>query len=119
MGINKSWKTASRLLLTRFSKEMSLFFIFSGHGVEENGINYLIPVSPVANLIADSVSLSFLLQKLNRAKPDLLSIIVLDCCRYEKNNSTYKAKVPLDLSKPVPLVRFPQESNFLIAFATD
>ena len=61
------------------------FFFYAGHGVQSNGENYLIPVNAnniqsEAQLRERTVSLGFIMEKLEDAK-NVLNIIVLDACR--------------------------------------
>ena len=66
------------------SKNSYGFFFYAGHGLQYNGINYLIPSNadiPNANYLGDSsVSVQSMLSELNDAGNDL-NIIVLDACR--------------------------------------
>jgi len=60
------------------------FFYYAGHGLQHNGINYLIPSNadiPSANFLGDtSISVQTMLAELNDARNEL-NIIVLDACR--------------------------------------
>ena len=66
------------------SKNSYGFFFYAGHGLQHNGINYLIPARaeiPNANYLGDtSISVQTLLAELNDAGNDL-NVIVLDACR--------------------------------------
>jgi hypothetical protein len=66
------------------SKNSYGFFFYAGHGVQHNGINYIIPATadiPNANYLGDtSISVQTMLAELNDAGNDL-NIIVLDACR--------------------------------------
>jgi len=59
-------------------------FYFSGHGVQVDGINYLIPVNSniqdEIDVKAKSVSANYILGKMDRRK-DGMNIIILDACR--------------------------------------
>jgi hypothetical protein len=74
------------------------FFYFSGHGMEQDGHSYLMPIdytSPGTSKEADNdtaVNLEeHLLSKLNEATcPDTMNIIMLDCCREDEDNSNYR-----------------------------
>jgi len=60
------------------------FFFYAGHGVQSNGVNYLIPVG--ANITSENslrdraVSVQWALNELNDANNDL-NVVVLDACR--------------------------------------
>jgi len=60
------------------------FFFYAGHGVQSNGVNYLIPVGtsiPNENYLRErAVSVQMMLGELNDAGNDL-NVIVLDACR--------------------------------------
>jgi len=60
------------------------FFFYAGHGVQYNGINYLVPANadiPNANYLGDtSISVQTMLAELNDAGNGL-NVIVLDACR--------------------------------------
>ena len=66
------------------SKNSYGFFFYAGHGVQSNGVNYLIPVGvsiPSENFLRDrAVSVQALLRELNDAGNDL-NVVVLDACR--------------------------------------
>jgi hypothetical protein len=60
------------------------FLYFAGHGVQSNGVNYLIPVGaniPSAGFLRDrTVSVQAMLNELNDAGNEL-NVVVLDACR--------------------------------------
>jgi hypothetical protein len=66
------------------SKNSYGFFFYAGHGVQSNGVNYLIPVG--ANIASENslrdrgVSVQWALSELNDAGNDL-NVVVLDACR--------------------------------------
>jgi hypothetical protein len=67
-----------------FSKNSYGFFFYAGHGVQSNGVNYLIPVGvniPSAGYLRDrTVSVQAMLNELNDAGNEL-NVVVLDACR--------------------------------------
>ena len=77
---------AIELLKNRLSASKNTygFFFYAGHGVQSNGVNYLIPVG--ANIVNENslreraVSVQWALAELNEAGNDL-NVIVLDACR--------------------------------------
>jgi len=66
------------------SKNSYGFFFYAGHGVQSNGVNYLIPVGaniPTENSLRDrAISVQWALSELNDAGNDL-NVVVLDACR--------------------------------------
>jgi hypothetical protein len=60
------------------------FLFFAGHGVQSNGVNYLVPVGasiPSAGFLRDrTVSVQAMLNELNDAGNEL-NVVVLDACR--------------------------------------
>ncbi|SDU57107.1 SUMF1/EgtB/PvdO family nonheme iron enzyme [Desulfobacula phenolica] len=76
----KSFREFSRKLLR---SEIGLFY-FAGHGMQINGINYLIPVHTTireeSEVEFESVAVSRLLAKMKRAG-NPLNIVILDACR--------------------------------------
>jgi len=66
------------------SKNSYGFFFYAGHGLQFNGVNYLIPAKaeiPGANYLGDrAVSVQTMLAELNDAGNEL-NIVVLDACR--------------------------------------
>jgi uncharacterized caspase-like protein len=60
------------------------FFFYAGHGVQSNGVNYLIPIGaniPGENYLRTrAVSVQTVLDELNDASNDL-NVVVLDACR--------------------------------------
>jgi hypothetical protein len=78
---NAIMRLKSRLSATRNSYG---FLFFAGHGVQSNGVNYLIPVGaniPSAGFLRDrTVSVQAMLNELNDAGNEL-NVVVLDACR--------------------------------------
>ena len=76
------------------------FFHFSGHGLEQDGFSYLLPVDytkPDTGTGKEKENKSalglevHLISKLNSAGcSDTMNIIMLDCCREDDENSTYR-----------------------------
>jgi hypothetical protein len=79
-------------------KPCDSFFYFSGHGMEQDGRSYLMPIdctSPDTGKEKDNdtaVDLEeHLLSKLNEAGcPDTVNIVMLDCCREDEENTVYR-----------------------------
>jgi len=76
--------------IDRFKNRLSVsknsygFFFYAGHGLQHNGVNYLIPSNaniPNVNYLGEaSVSVQSMLAELNDAGNDL-NVVVLDACR--------------------------------------
>lgn len=62
-----------------------MFFYFSGHGLQVDGVNYLVPVNAVINSIDDvpkqCFNLNTLFESLKEVPNNFTNIIILDCCR--------------------------------------
>jgi hypothetical protein len=80
-------------------KPCDSFFYFSGHGMEQDGRSYLMPIdysSPDTGTNEkdndSAVDLEErLLSQLNKAGcPDTMNIIMLDCCREDEMNTIYR-----------------------------
>jgi uncharacterized caspase-like protein len=79
-------ENAIMLLKNRLSvsKNTYGFFFYAGHGVQSNGVNYLVPVN--ANIPSEgflrerALSVQAMLSELNDAGNEL-NVVVLDACR--------------------------------------
>jgi len=61
----------------------NFWFFFSGHGVRQNGCDYLMPTDGFPEDIANSnISVNFIIQRLRRCGADNI-ILILDACRDE------------------------------------
>lgn len=84
-----------RLLEVTFKKPFmqagdSFWFFFSGHGSRENGVDYLIPTDAFPeNLQKSAISVSYIIQKLQRCGADNV-VLILDACR-EQGDSLSKS----------------------------
>ncbi|MEO0555164.1 MAG: caspase family protein [Bacteroidota bacterium] len=103
----------------KFSKKLKnadiAFFYYSGHGVEINGENYLIPVdakiSSPDDIKLQSLEVSHVLKSMDILNGSSLNVVILDACR----------------SNPFPkgtrggdgLARISPPSGMLIAYATE
>lgn len=78
--------------LSRLGKDSIGVFYYSGHGVQHNGQNYLVPIGARARSAAEmrreTVPLSFLLSRLNRIK-NKLNIVALDASRLRPLGNVY------------------------------
>jgi uncharacterized caspase-like protein len=78
-------KTASREFVESIEPGSIALFYFAGHGMQYNGVNYLLPVDNYASVDANNMGKSYLnVQKLvdamSERKPRLI-VIILDACR--------------------------------------
>lgn len=110
-------KEALRLFAERLRRESAVGLLyFAGHGVQVDGINYLVPID---GRVADykprvqparSVSVNDeILPSLSGARPEELRIVVLDACRDNPLNSRGLANIRRGVPKGAP---------FFIAYAT-
>ncbi|CAM2726784.1 unnamed protein product [Rotaria socialis] len=67
-----------------------ILIYFSGHGMEQHGKNYLVPIGQVCDPEFDCICLDTMLRKLNRSGDSILNVIILDACRADKDNNTWK-----------------------------
>lgn len=85
-GSLERMRTAVSNLQRRLSTNNNSYgvFYFAGHGVETNGINYLIPsfanIQNRSFLSENALSLQFVLNELTKAK-NVLNVVILDSCR--------------------------------------
>src|SRR6266849_3618225 len=96
-------------------------FYFSGHGIQVEGRNYLLPVDfstvSAAGLTQEGISVPNVLDEIERARPKL-NIVILDACRdnpFPSAPSTLPATRGLsEVARPVPsgtLVLYAASSN--------
>ena len=106
--------------ITRLKNRLSVsknsygFFFYAGHGVQFNGVNYLIPAKadiPNANYLGDtSISVQTMLAELNDAG-NKLNIVVLDACR------NFPASWVRDTNRGLTVITN-QSADSIIVFAT-
>ena len=80
----RAMKQAIKEFYTKIKKGGVGFFYFSGHGIETDGQNYLIPIDAELDEKGDAedeaISLNKITRKMQNAK-NRLNIVVLDACR--------------------------------------
>ena len=101
-----------------------VFIYYSGHGEDSAGSTYLLPTDygSSKSLVDDAVSLNDLMQRLNHLNCNLINIIVLDCCRANEDDSTFRGSSRSASSARAPsdsFVRRPTSGQFFIAFSAD
>ena len=95
------------------------FFYYAGHGVQSDGINYLIPVS--ANMadqdtiINQAISISSILKKMDGAGNGI-NIIVLDACRNNPLTKNFRHSSSFEPEQGLAVIKAPSAS--FIAYAT-
>jgi len=102
----------------RQSTGVGLFY-FSGHGVQHNGANYLMPIgamrflSTAEHLPYETVNAGYVLATMKAAQNEL-NIVILDACR----NNPFKSLFKGEMISPDGLLAPQTPSGFLIAYAT-
>ncbi|MGB7343239.1 MAG: caspase family protein [Pirellulaceae bacterium] len=101
----------------RLPKNSFAFFFFAGHGIQAKKANYLIPVGAEINsesaLKYRTVPLDFVHDELDNSKSNL-NVIVLDCCRNNPFERSWKRSMGQTGLAPMPTV----PEGTVIAFAT-
>ncbi|CAF1931260.1 unnamed protein product [Rotaria magnacalcarata] len=118
---------AFRDFCSKIKNNDCILIYFSGHGMEQNGKNYLVPIEKVCDPEFDCVCLDTMLKQLNRCGDNILNVIILDACRADKDNNTWKTKGANaeECSEPAygkaltSYVRLPTESQFALIFSSD
>ena len=119
--------TQMRTIMLTFCKLLgpnvfSLFY-FAGHGYEENGENYLMPVdaSP-ARAASEFMSAQEILREMQLTQT-LLNLLIIDCCRVKGVNTNGELRpcglrgvygntiVAYSCQSQMPAFEFPQQSN--------
>jgi tetratricopeptide (TPR) repeat protein len=92
---------------------------YAGHGIEVNGINYLIPVDAVleqaSHVEDEAMPLSRLLSKVTAASK--LQLVILDACRNNPFSARMKKSGPGTRSLGRGLASIEPESGVLVAYA--
>jgi uncharacterized caspase-like protein len=89
--------------------------------------HYLLPLEQVRNPEFDCISLETMLKQLNNSGKNLLNIVILDACRADKGNDTWKMKGSNEEACLTPAfgkglsthVRLPVESQFALIYSSD
>ncbi len=99
--------------------EVALVY-YSGHGMEMNGLNYMIPVDAVLKSDRDVADEAMVLSRLERALNGAtrLKLVILDACRDNPFENTMTRSISTrSLSKGLAKVE-PQAADMLVAFAS-
>ena len=69
-------------------------FLFSGHGTEYEGVNYLRSLGMTRTSPEDykdqTVSLDWIIEKMREGPSNFVNLILLDCYRVNEKNQTFK-----------------------------
>ena len=104
-------------------------FYFSGHGAEYDGVHYLLPLEMMdiepASFADEAVSLNRVMASFNKGARDTINIMLLDCCRENKDDETFKG-LPKGATwsgtgkgRMSKTFETPQDSQFFIGLACD
>ena len=126
----KEMTLALRTFIVSLKRGDIVFLHFSGHGEESAGSTYLLPSDfGHGSLRDDAVNLNHIMSDFNQLDLDLIVIIVLDCCRANKEDATWKDGVEGGLVARSAMdsverggqsfVRAPSSGQFLIAYSSD
>jgi hypothetical protein len=100
--------------------EMAVFY-FSGHGMQIDGRNWMIPTdgrsSRPSELVAQHVGLHEITTALERAQPKL-SMLILDACRNNPNQATRAGVVVGEAATRSGLASVQAPAGTVVAFAT-
>ena len=110
---------ALRTFIASLSRGDIVFLHFSGHGEESAGSTYLLPSDfGHGSLRDDAVNLNHIMTDFNQLDLDLTAIIVLDCCRANKEATWKGVECGLAARSTVESAergRAPSSVHFLIA----
>jgi len=98
LDVNKSqFKDAVRWLVDKSRDGCIGVFFFSGHGCEQDGENYLLPIGADVKRPEDVqdeyIRLNWVLESLHRSSKNSTFCLFLDCCRENHANTTWKKGV--------------------------
>lgn len=100
----------------KLGKDVLGLFYFSGHGIQHEGINYMIPIDmselTVSNVKFNSVKIDYVLSTMTETN-NQVNIIILDACRDNPFQKGYKTMA----TKGLAIVNY-APSGSLIAYAT-
>jgi tetratricopeptide (TPR) repeat protein len=98
-----------------------LMVYYSGHGIQYNGLNYLVPIdaSPDKPIEAETecVLLDRVLNDISNERGKSASIVVLDACRTNPWSKSWQRIIGADPSSGLAPIKAP--SGSLVAFAAD
>ena len=120
-GREQMYEALDRFATKAETADLALFY-FAGHGIQDLGQNYLMPVDAELKRQRDLrdrfVPLDDVLQSLSEARG--AKIVVLDACRDNEAVEALRAAVPRSRSAAVSrgLAPMPKVSGMLVAFAT-
>lgn len=114
--------------LNQFAKEANganlVTIFYAGHGIEYNGVNYLIPIDAKVNNLEDvqveAISLEFVLDKLKQSRAEV-NLVFLDACRnnpFKIWNDTKRANDPTVAKERAFLPPPALSPNVMVYYAT-
>ena len=111
---HRTMESAIRDFGKRLEKSSTGLFYYAGHGMQVDGVNYLIPIGAQIESNADvkfeTVNAGLVLAKMKDAR-NALNIIILDACRNNPFRSFFRSLTP-------GLARMSPPPGSLIAYAT-
>ncbi|CAF0862202.1 unnamed protein product [Didymodactylos carnosus] len=136
----RQMERSEKLFQAKIRSNDIVLLYFSGHGMEEKGRNYLVPVDSFDNndhsfshysAEYDFICLDDVLKRLNQHR-NLVNIVILDACRADEQNDTWKSKDISGFLSSLPImpvygtskglsanVRTPQNSEYVLIFSSD
>jgi len=109
---------AVRTFQSRLNENTVALFYFSGHGVQRDGENYLIPLGAIRSIVAPghlkdkTMNVNYVLSVMENAK-SAVNLVFLDACRDNPFKSLFKGNATVGLATPRET-----PSGTLIAYAT-
>ncbi len=111
----KTMKNAVREFGQRLQSGDVALFYYSGHGLQSNNRNYLVPpeadIRNKKDIEFESFDVSYVLQKMERVNREGVNLVILDACRDNPFQSNIK-----NLKKGLAEIK--GDMGFLIAYAT-
>jgi len=109
---------AVRTFQSRLNENTVALFYFSGHGVQRDGENYLIPLGAIRSIVAPghlkdkTMNVNYVLSIMENAK-SAVNLVFLDACRDNPFKGLFKGNATVGLANPSET-----PSGTLIAYAT-
>ena len=124
-GVDLSNRNMGELLekfVNKINKKTIALFYYAGHGMQQNGTNYLIPVN--ANIKAGykiedtSLDLNKIIASINLANP-VLSIILVDACRDNPFAKRMRNALPSKTVSRKGLAEIDSTTGTILSYATE
>lgn len=121
---HKGMEAALRAFGRRATDARVAVFYYAGHGLQVNGLNYLLPVSAVISATRDlryeAIELPWVIEEIEAAAPRL-SVVILDACRdnpLSRSLAAQAAQRGRSIQVGSGLAAVSGASGMLIAYAT-